>query len=213
MKKAILGSLAVLPLAAAGMLANAGAASAAALTGQFNFSSVFTTAEISMDEVDFSAPGDIALALQTESFTAFDAAIISDIDLDDATANNPFLDLEASFPGSPGDGLNVFNLTSVGDYAFTQSGDNVAIDLSVFGQFVSADGMLSDGAGNLTFQVNNAEADDIEDLVLNQNGMVNASFSGAAFTTASVPEPATILGLGVVAGSLALTRAGKKNKA
>ena len=51
------------------------------------------------------------------------------------------------------------------------------------------------------------------------SGFLNASLSGESesyqltLVAESVPEPATMLGLGVVAGSLALTRAGKKNKA
>jgi len=49
-------------------------------------------------------------------------------------------------------------------------------------------------------------------------GVLTAQSAGAKnfsidLTVVDVPEPGTMLGLGVVAGSLALTRAGKKNKA
>ncbi|HBL14788.1 MAG TPA: hypothetical protein DD379_26040 [Cyanobacteria bacterium UBA11162] len=219
MKKAILGSLAVLPLVVGSVFTNASSASAAALVGEFQFSSAFTTAKLSSSMVDFddpgSDPGEVIVSLQTGSFLPFGAAFIKDIVPinSNAPSNNPFLDLEAAFSwdvNAVGDGLNVFNLTEVGAYQFSQSGMNVAIDLPVWGKFISADGKVSKGAGNLTFQVNNMKVADIQALIAS-GGMVQSSFSGAAFAT--VPEPASILGLGMVASSLALSRTRKKNQA
>ncbi|HBL14786.1 MAG TPA: PEP-CTERM sorting domain-containing protein [Cyanobacteria bacterium UBA11162] len=213
MKNAIIGSLAVLPLVAAGVFTNAGSASAAALVGEFQFNGGFTTATISSNLVDFTEPGLIFLNLQTDSFVPFNSAFVNDLTpIGGAAAVNPFMDLEtAMFPGA-GDGFNLFNVTSINPFAISQSGANVAIDLAVFGNFVSADGMISKGAGNLTFQVNNAEAADIQALIAS-GGSVNAAFSGGAFAMASVPEPTTLAGLGLVAGSLAFARNRKKNKA
>lgn len=220
MKKAILGSLAVLPLAAAGIFANAGAANAGALVGEFQFSGGATGATINKTDgifnkgIDFQpSPGEIDVLFPTDSFAPLFAAegnqafIYDILSVPQDPANvNPFMDLGLL------DGKNIFKLEKVGDYQVGQSGANVAIDVALFGKFISETGEISNGFGNLTFQVNNALEADIQDK-LDMGQTFNVGFSGAAFTATDIPEPATILGLGVVAGSLALSRAGKKNKA
>ena len=217
----MLGSLAALPIVAAGTLVNAGVANAAALKGEFNFASwISTTAILSSGKVDFDDPGSdpvqAILTVQKGNFAALNAAFLKDIVPigSNQPTNNPLFDLESQpvFPGfmnEAGDGKNIFNATRIGQYGFKQSGDNVAIDLGVWGDFISATGEKTRGAGNFTFQVNNAKADDIAKLIA-KGGTIETSFSGAAFT--SVPEPASILGLGVVAGSLAASRRRKASQ-
>lgn len=205
-KKALLGTLAAAPLVVAGTLANAGSAHAAALTGEFQFSGGGTTATVSQTKLDFTEPGQIFVNLQTGTFTPFTTAYINDLESipTNAPLHNPFLDLGAD------DGIDVFNLTKIGNYNFAQSGNNVAIDIAVFGKFLSASGDLSNGAGNLTFQVNNKTVNEVKTLLAN-GGSLNVTFSGGAF--ASVPEPTTILGLGVVGGAMVASRRRKASQA
>ncbi|MEQ8467112.1 PEP-CTERM sorting domain-containing protein [Coleofasciculus sp. E1-EBD-02] len=216
MKKAILGSLAVLPLAAAGVLANAGAANA--LSGDFQLTSFDTLANITQDSIDFfDDDSQVFVSAATDDFAAFNAATINDVvSIGGDMVDNPFLDLGVfNFPGldpSVTDGDNVFNVTDVqGPFKFVDAADGSTLSIGFFGEFVSGS-EITDGSGNLTFQVPDLDAEAAE-AALSNGGLNNVAFSGAFISVESVPEPATMLGLGVVAGSLALTRAGKKNKA
>ncbi|MEQ8542056.1 MAG: PEP-CTERM sorting domain-containing protein [Coleofasciculus sp. D1-CHI-01] len=216
MKKAILGSLAVLPLAAAGMLASAGAANA--LSGDFQLTSFDTLANIKQDSIDFfDDDSQVFVSAATDDFAAFSAATINDVvSISGDMVDNPLLDLGVfSFPTldpSVTDGDNVFNVTSVdGPFKFADAADGSTLSIGFFGEFVGG-GKTTKGSGNLTFQVANLTAAEAE-VALSDGGLNNVAFSGAFISVESVPEPATMLGLGVVAGSLALSRAGKKNKA
>ncbi|MGD1717808.1 PEP-CTERM sorting domain-containing protein [Dapis sp. BLCC M172] len=110
------------------------------------------------------------------------------------------------------DGLNVFNLTQA-NYTLSQSGANVAIDVALWGEFVSETGEVTDGAGNLTFQINDTTVADIEAKLDASETVEGLTFSGGLFSdTKKVPEPTTLFGLGIVAAGLTLTRRqGKKS--
>lgn len=220
MKKAILGSLAVLPLAAAGVLANAGAANAVALVGDFQISSFQTKANVSLTSVDFfTEPNEVFIPASTGTFDSlgFSAASIKDIvEIPNAGSNinNPFLDL--GFFGdedSITDVENIFQVKNVENYQFLNAGSGTTISIGFAGDFISETGEITLGTGNLTFQVAGKSAAQTEALLNSGQTLTDVTFSGAFISATAVPEPATMLGLGVVAGSLALSRAGKKNKA
>jgi len=218
MKKAILGSLAVLPLAAAGMLANAGAANAALMFNngdrlQINadFENIASN-PLELEFVDDTLPGDPAQPLGTFGIGVTSTGFFSPFANNGETTDPNYKILSVDFMDDStyvGETFLSATKAGVGDFTFTiteeiEAGDifanpgtNGVFTLSnVKGTFLSSDAGTVKGVGFLsgTFIAN------------------EGTFSGT-LTVESVPEPATMLGLGVVAGSLALSRAGKKNKA
>ncbi|HAG83576.1 MAG TPA: hypothetical protein DCL61_21105 [Cyanobacteria bacterium UBA12227] len=238
MKKAILGSLAVLPLVVGGVFTNASSASAAALVGEFSISPginsslpLVTNSTLFSNKINFSPnPGGVFVTNQTGTFSSFDAATIKSIPAplipsNGGTKDSPllsnFLDLgQLSGPfannATTNDGQNTFSLLSIGSYSIEEMFDNngnftgTSISLGVSGFFTSADGQMSNGAGTVTFQ-STLRKPGVLTAMASSNGL-NASFSGV-FISASVPEPTTLVGLGLVAGSLVMSRRGKKNQA
>jgi PEP-CTERM motif len=208
MKKAILGSLTAVAVVVAGTLINAASATAAALSGEIQFDGEKTKATFTQNLIDFSLPEQIEVEDATESFLPFINTLGSINDIGPLPAGfDPaklFLDL-----GVQGDGKDALYVSSIGDYGYTQSGANVAIDIPFWGYFLSLTDHKSGGAGNLTFQVNNKSVADVKALIQSGTG-VTAAFSGAAF--ASVPEPASILGLGLVGGALVASRRRKASQ-
>ncbi len=216
--------IALIPLSLLGLLTVANSANAAALTGEFQFSGGFSNVDFSATSLIFGEQANgqnqiiITPGSQTESFTNFQSAFIKNIELvpDANPANNPFLDLEAIFgPGGTGDGLNVFNLTNVGNFNFSQSGANVAIDLGIDGKFVSKTGEESDGSGNLTFQINDTTVADVQTNLANGFVFENVGFSGAAFAVeynyTPVPEP-TATGAFLFLGAIGATKVVRRKK-
>jgi len=220
-KKALLGSIAALPLVLAGALTNAGSANAAALTGEFQFNGGFSSINFSQAGVTFN-PGilpssQIILTGQTGSFTPFTSALIKSnipsVPVPPGPAIDPFLDFSFTFPAVATG--NTFTLTKVDGYDIQNNGANVAVNLAIFGFFKSSTGEITQGAGNLTWQINNTNAAAVKaQLAAAAPGdfpFKNIAFSGAAFTATAVPEPTTLAGLGLVAGALAVSRRRKAN--
>ncbi|BDI17299.1 hypothetical protein ANSO36C_31010 [Nostoc cf. commune SO-36] len=131
------------------------------------------------------------------------------------------------FPGSNTSSLtdnkNTFVLNSAG-YTLTQQLGNANVDVSLAlnGYFQDVvGGIQTAGKGDLTFQIagnkisalrtianTNYTGTDIEVITaaLADNRVIEGlSFSGALFTT-TVPEPATMLGLGLVGAGMAFSR-------
>ncbi|OUL17942.1 PEP-CTERM sorting domain-containing protein [Nostoc sp. 106C] len=220
---ATLAASVAIPLTTAGMFTFAGSAQAAALYGEFQFQggttvNPFATSQVSLtkDTLTFTPQPitPIGLASNTGTFAAFNTGNIGNIiSFASDIAENPFIDLgNLLIPGvilptdntsSITDGKNTFSLTSA-DYSIAQSGANVAIDVQLWGLFTSATGEKSNGAGNLTFQVNNQTVAQVNSILDRGGSVSNLSFSGGAFAT--VPEPTTILGLGAVGAVMAMSR-------
>ena len=204
MKNQIVASIAALPFALGAAFAGAGAAEAAALVGEFQFSGLGVS-QLSEDELNFNPnptplfiAEDTAIGSFTE-FVGFETLINGAVTFNPFSAPNPFIDFG---------GGNEFMLKDSFINNVMQSGSNVSIDVALYGTFVSDDGDFSKGAGNITLQLNNTTAAAVQ-TALDNGDTLSAQFSGAAFT-ATVPEPTTLFGLGVVATGLVASRR-KKN--
>lgn len=225
-----LAAVAALPMAVAGVFTSAGSAQAAALSGEFQFQGGFSfpggTSLISLSSNSLTFTPQpitpIGLSSSTGGFAGFNTANIGNIiSFSSSVADNPFIDFgNLTYPGAilPGDntssitdGVNTFSLTSA-NYGLKQSGANIAIDVALYGFFTSATGDISQGSGNLTFQINNRNLADVQTDLDDGISFRDLSFSGGAFTTVppttmqTIPEPATLLGLGLVGVGLAMSR-------
>ena len=227
MKNQIVASIAALPFALAGVFT--GAANAASF-GEFQlgggtlipFTEV-TDVSLNRNGIDLDFDPEpitpIGIVNQTGIFTGFDTAQIQDIISfgPPVVVDNPFIDFgQGSIaPGittlpneSITNGEDVFNLKRA-DYQLSQSGENVAVDIFLYGDFV-INGETYKGAGNLTFQENNTTVAAVEQILADGGSIEDMTFSGALFT-ASTPEPATLFGLGVVATGLVASRRKKSS--
>ena len=220
---ATLALTAALPLATAGLFTSAGSAQAAALSGSIQFSDGFTVSPFASSQITFYQDAltftpqpitPIKIGSTTGNFSAFNSGNIGNIiSFSSKVADNPFIDFGSlDIPGIilPGadtssltDKSNTFTLTS-SSFKLNQDGLNVGIGVALFGYFTSATGEISNGGGNLTFQVNNASVDSVNSILSSGGSISNLSFSGGTFAT--VPEPATLLGLGIVGAGMAMSR-------
>ena len=247
MKNQIVASIAALPFALGAVFAGAGVANASDddFYGEFQLNGGILipfnpadTTDVSLSESGINLDFDpepitpIGIVNNTGIFTGFDTAQIQDIISfsPNLQVENPFIDFGTTDSIAPGittssndsitDGENVFILEAA-DYQLTQSGANIAIDVSLFGDFV-IDGETYEGAGNLTFQYNNITVAEAEEILSNGGSLDDMAFSGALFSAEDivggvspesplpVPEPTVLFGLGVVAAGLVTSRR-KKN--
>ncbi|MBP0031053.1 PEP-CTERM sorting domain-containing protein [Roseofilum sp. Guam] len=215
MKNQLVASIAVLPLTVAGVMATSSAANAFSSTqfsGGFGIDGL-TSVTLTKDALDFNNEPFTPVALTTQEgvFAPFQTAQIQEVvSFSGDIYENPFLDFGTKTPfevamgdvGEITDGANVFILENA-EYDIKQSGANIAIDVALFGIF-DIGGETTKGAGNLTFQQNNMTVDEAW-AILNSGGSIDdMALSGAVFT--AVPEPATLLGLGLVGAALVGTR-------
>ncbi|MDF5736888.1 MULTISPECIES: PEP-CTERM sorting domain-containing protein [unclassified Nostoc] len=201
---ATLAVTAALPLAT-GFFTSAGSAQAAALNGSFNYGGAgfpATTVTVSNTLLQFTPnPGLASLALQTGSFTAFDAAHIFNVTTNPLTSGSLFLDLGVFATSSTlGDGVNTFSLTSLGTPTFTKQNAGTDINLNYVGFFDDGSGNKTNGTGYITFSTQDNDA--ANDYTSGK--AFKATFTGLAITT--VPEPAALLGLGGVGAVMAMSR-------
>ncbi|MEO0540163.1 MAG: PEP-CTERM sorting domain-containing protein [Cyanobacteria bacterium P01_A01_bin.105] len=173
-------------------------------------------------ELDFSPePTPISIVSSSGIFTGFDTASIEDIISfgPPVTVDNPFIDFGVSDFGAGGvstpgnaslsDGVDTFELNEA-SYTLAQSGANVAIDVSLWGDFIIG-GATYQGAGNLTFQTNNTSVAAVESLLASGGSLEGMTFSGALFTAdASVPEPSSVLSLLAIGGAAVGSKLKKK---
>ena len=202
--KGAVAVLAAMPIAAAATFTFAGSAQAA-LIGSFDIDNNGNV-QLSADSLTFLNPSTFNVSNPTGSFSDFSLGSIgSIISFADNTADNPFMDLGID-AATITDGLNTYTLNSAAFNLSQISDAAVGINVTTTGFFTSAGGVLSTGSGDFTFQAQGV-LDDIETL-LASGGSINATYSGIslASVTQAVPEPAALLGLGVVAAGMAVSR-------
>jgi hypothetical protein len=204
---ATLAITAALPLAAAGLFTSAGSAQAAALTGDLSLVGN-GTATLFANSLTFNSPNTFAVSsdpnVTNGLFSAFTEGTINNILAFTPTSSaiNPFIDLGTD-AASISDNENIFTLTSA-TYQLTQSTipNLVSINILTDGFFTSALGDISNGEGILTLQALGTVASLQNSL--NGGQGISATYSGFYFAT--VPEPATVLGLGLVAAGMVMSR-------
>jgi PEP-CTERM motif len=214
MNNKFFGLVAAMPLAAAGMIAFTGSAQAAALGGMFQLDGGDdTTTTLTLFDNNFTFnpnPGSIDIKIATGSFTAFNTAgIKGPQEINPGTVfSNPFLDLgQLASAGSTSDGINTFTISKAFGYNWTNSPLISSLwtgSVQFEGLFTSATGDISKGIGQLTFSTNANSLADINAALSSGTGLSNVQFAGIAVAT--VPEPASLLGLGIAGLALAGTR-------
>lgn len=191
LKSQLLGAAAVLPIAAAGLLGAAD--SAQALTGAFTFDGDATTATInSTSGFDFTDPNRIELGFATGDFVGDTHGTIFDIGFGALPAK--FIDIDPYY-----DGIKELSVISFHAPVFTDILGGSDISFNFTGVF--EDG--SNAIGNIDFTVLGTSAAAASTQYFAGTD-INAVFKGVA--VASVPEPATMLGLGLVGAGLAFAR-------
>ncbi|AFY50603.1 PEP-CTERM putative exosortase interaction domain-containing protein [Nostoc sp. PCC 7524] len=200
--KAAVATLAALPVAAAGVFTSADSAQAAALKGSFFLiGDGLASFANNGDSLNFLAPNTFTInpAASSGSFTTFTSGTVGNIIsfLAD-TATNPFVDLG---------GGNTFTVTSA-SYVVggTPTSTLSPIDVTVRGFFTSSTGDLSGGEGLLTLQAIGSKP--AVEAAIASNLLPGVTYSGVYLAT--VPEPATMLGLGVVGAAMFAANRRKK---
>ncbi|MEH2005054.1 PEP-CTERM sorting domain-containing protein [Nostoc sp.] len=202
---ATLAITAALPLAAAGLFTSVGSAQAAALVGDLSFTGN-GTASLLENSLTFNLPNTFTISsdplVTNGSFAAFTQGRIGNIlSFSPTSATNPFLDLGTS-AATIADNLNTFAVTSA-TYSLTQATPNlVSINVITDGFFKSTLGDVSQGQGIFTLQAKGTIDSIKTDWA--KGTAANATYSSLYFTT--VPEPATVLGLGLFAAGLVISR-------
>jgi hypothetical protein len=196
---------------AAGTLMGAGSAEAQ-LQGSTEYDGDSTSLTSSDSEIssggkiEFTGLGAIELQMPTTGdFLNFDGAKIFGLDPVPG-AFSPgvkFLDFgtgDVSSDTSYDDGQNAFFVTKAFDFDLKDVGSfGTFIGLKLAGFFLDDSGNESKGEATLTWQTG-TDFDTVDGILA---GTIDGSFTSAfsGLTVASVPEPATMLGLGVVAGA------------
>ncbi|MDZ8226471.1 PEP-CTERM sorting domain-containing protein [Nostoc sp. ChiVER01] len=202
---ATLAVTAAIPLATAGLFTSAGSAQAAALVGEFSLTGD-GSASLLENSFTFSNPKTFTISsdpdLTTGTFTGFTKGSIGNIlSFAPTIATNPFLDLGTD-AATIGDGFNTFAVSSA-SYTLTQAAANlVSINVITDGFFKSALGEISQGQGIFTLQTTGTIAT-IKDN-WKKGTAVKATYSSLYFAT--VPEPTTLIGLGLVGAGMVMSR-------
>lgn len=212
---ATLAATAAIPLATGVMFASAGSAQAAAFSGSFNYDpyaprgSQVPTVEVLNGSLTFlpTSPADLDLTLQTGTFTTFDIAGVYNAN---SPYNSIFFDLGTfNTTSTSNDGKNVFIVQSLENPILSDTdGFGVTGRVNFRGYFTddaSNQTIQTLGAGHLNFSLDPTISLASAQQSLINNQVLRGTFTGAAFTT-SVPEPATLLGLGAIGAVMAVSR-------
>ncbi|MEH2050541.1 PEP-CTERM sorting domain-containing protein [Nostoc sp.] len=191
---ATLAVAAALPLATAGLFTSAG--SAQAYTGKFTFDGDGTTANITNTGVDFlTNPGRIELGLKSGDFSGDSLGNIYDFLTPLGTPSTLFIDLDPI-----GNGGKELSLTSILGPTFDTVFGGSTISFNFRGLF--EDG--SQAIGNIDFTTFDFDSKESVSAAYTAGTTIRGSFKGV--TVSSVPEPATLLGLGAVGAVMVMSR-------
>lgn len=217
---ATLAITAAIPLAAAGFFTSASSAQAADFSGGFNYTPYTTPGSplpsvvVSNNSLTFlpNSGANLILSKQNGTFGTEENPVFDIAKIYNATLpyGSVFLDLgKYNDPNNTSsDGKNIFVLQSLTAPTLSNS-DGVTGVVNFKGYFTDAIGSLTkiNGSGHLNFSVDTGTSYQTTLDALSDNDpltVVKASFTGVAFTT--VPEPTTLLGLGLVGVGMAISR-------
>jgi hypothetical protein len=99
------------------------------------------------------------------------------------------------------DGSKTFHLFTISDVSFTQVGGSVIAGLAITGVFRDASGVLTEAIGSFTTQFDGTTIAALEAQIDN-NGFIENSFSGSTLAVESVPEPFTMAGSALALGAM-----------
>ncbi|MCL6755365.1 PEP-CTERM sorting domain-containing protein [Nostoc sp. CCCryo 231-06] len=206
---ATLAVTAAIPLATTVFFTSAGSAQAAALTtGGFSLlpqNTVTLSATLQGNSLSFDLPNTFLIPTSTTSgdFTNFSKGSIGpNISFNSTnellSASNPFLTLIDQVNNTNA----TFTVTSA-TYKASQALSSNLIDIFVVtnGFFTTALGEISQGEGIITLQTNGTVANLQDNLKLGK--AVTTTYSSSYFAT--VPEPTTMLGLGLVGAGMVMS--------
>ncbi|MEA5508710.1 PEP-CTERM sorting domain-containing protein [Crocosphaera sp. UHCC 0190] len=191
-KPGVLGAVAVIPFAAAGVMTFTASAEAAAIQGDFSFSGAGSV-NLSLDQLTFNAPTTFNLSgdSSTGSFGGFtQGGVKGPLSF---TGNNVvagWLDF-GNDSATIQDGMNTFTATG-SSFTLSEMGRFVSVEVLTTGFFLSSTGELSEGEVFFTLQKRGTLAG--FNTILNNGGTVEMlTYSGSGY---AVPEPLTMLGAG-----------------
>ncbi|MEA5623650.1 PEP-CTERM sorting domain-containing protein [Nostoc sp. UHCC 0251] len=198
---ATLAVAAALPLATAGLFTSAG--SAQAYIGSFTFDGDGTIANIHKTGVDFlTNPGRIELGAKKGDFSGDSFGNIYDFLTPLGGPSTLFIDLDPV-----ANGAKELSLTSVLAPTFGTVFGGATISFNFSGVF--EDG--SKAIGNIDFTTFDFDSEEAVSTAYTAGTTITGSFKGV--TVSSVPEPATLLGLGLIGASMTVVRRRKVAKA
>jgi hypothetical protein len=211
----MMSSLAVAPLAVAGVMGSMDSASAAlvgklSLAGDANVRiGINSFTFLPANPASFTVTPGTATGGTSGSFTQFVGSNSSGNDLGGFIYSLP---PTAPIPGVVSnanrlldlgnlDNSRTFHLFTISDVSFVQVGSSVIAGLAITGVFKDVDGSLTEAVGSFSTQFDGTTVAALEQQVAN-NGFIENSFSGSTLAVQAVPEPFTMAGSALALGAM-----------